>query len=78
MIRSTTSGISAIIDEKGKVISFIKLDNELDKKINFENLNQTIKFFSGSSPINSYGKIPFITILLLILMGFCFLKFKNK
>ena len=32
LIRSTTSGISAIIDEKGKVISFIKLDNELDKK----------------------------------------------
>ena len=78
LIRSTTSGISAIIDEKGKVISFIKLDNELDKKNNFENLNQTIQFFSGSTPINSYGKIPFITVLLLILLGFCFLKFKNK
>ena len=70
--------VVAIIDEKGKVISFIKLDNELDKKNNFENLNQTIQFFSGSTPINNYGKIPLITVLLLILLGFCFLKFKNK
>ena len=77
LVRSTTSGISAVVDEKGKIIDFIEIDDEISKRNNSQELSLKINLFRGATPINSYGKMPIIVLLLTILMVSSYLKLRR-
>ena len=77
LIRSTTSGISAVINERGGIIDFIEIDDEVSKRNNPQELSLKINLFKGTTPVNSYGKIPIIILLLTILMVSSYLKLRK-
>ena len=77
LVRSTTSGISTLVDEKGRIIDFIEIDDEITKRNNSQELNLKINLFRGATPINSYGKMPIIVLLLTILMVSSYLKLRR-
>ena len=77
LVRSTTSGISAVVDEKGKIIDFIEIDDEISKRNNSQELSLKINLFRGATPINNYGKMPIIVLLLTILMVSSYLKLRR-
>ncbi len=77
LIRSTTSGISAVVDEKGSIIDYIKIDDERSKRNNSQEINLKLYLFEGNTPINSYGKIPVIVLLLVILVVSGYMKFRK-
>jgi apolipoprotein N-acyltransferase len=61
MLRSTNTGISAVIDNKGKVIA---------RSPQFEPhaLNATAKLFIGETPYSKYGNYPVLGLSFLILL----------
>ena len=77
LIRSTTSGISAVINERGGIIDLIEIDDEVSKRNNPQELSLKINLFKGSTPVNSYGKMPIIILLLTILMVSSYLKLRK-
>ena len=61
-LRATNNGISAIIDNKGKIIS---RSPQFEKHV----LNSNVALFAGTSPFSKYGNTPllaFFTLLILI------------
>jgi apolipoprotein N-acyltransferase len=62
MLRATNTGVSAIIDEKGKIIS---------KAPQFKPhvIAGSVKLFSGSTPYARFGNLPVILFSLLILIS---------
>ena len=63
-LRTTNNGISAIINNKGKIIS---RSPQFEKHV----LNSKVLLFSGATPYSKYGNMPLlIFFLLLILINF--------
>ena len=58
-LRATNNGISAIIDNKGKIIS---RSPQFEKHI----LNSSVPLFTGASPFSKYGNIPLLTFFILL------------
>lgn len=63
MLRSTNTGISAIINEKGKVLS-------RSPQFKPHGMSADIKLFDGSTPYAKYGNYPVILFSVLLLLAF--------
>ena len=78
LIRSTTSGISAIVNTKGETLKFIELDNDANEKNNPEFISHRLTIFEGTTPFIRYGKMPLLFIITFILIIFGLFKLKEK
>lgn len=65
MLRSTNTGITAIIDEKGKII-------KQSAQFRAVSLSARISLFQGSTPYARLGDLPVILITLVLLSGISF------
>lgn len=69
MLRSTGNGVSAIIDERGKIVT-------RSRQFQAEILSGTAQIFSGSTPFARFGTWPVVIFCLLIC--FCLRFFKKN
>ncbi len=69
MLRATNTGISAIIDEKGRIV---KQSPQFKPDV----LSANISLFEGSTPYAKWGNIPVVTAALLFIM--LLLLFQNR
>ena len=67
MLRSTNTGISAIINEKGKILS-------RSPQFKPHTLSANIKLFDGLTPYARYGNYPIILLTVLLLLTFGIIK----
>jgi len=65
LLRSTNTGISAVIDNKGKVIS-------RSPQFTPHALHANVKLFVGETPYSQFGNIPILGFCFLILLLVCF------
>ena len=80
LIRSTSTGISAVINRFGKVIESASIDDEILKNYNPEIINESIVSRKGQTPFSIIGKTPmliFITFIIFCSLS-CKLFFKNE
>ena len=75
LIRSTSTGISAFINDKGKIIS---KTNIAKKNVPSESLKEKVILKSGQTPFSKMGKNPFIYFLIIIFFVSTILKFRNN
>ena len=78
LIRSTTSGISAIVNTKGETLKFIELDNETNEKNNPKFISHRLTIYEGTTPFIRYGKMPLLFLISFILIIFSLFKLKEK
>ena len=70
LIRSTTSGISALVDHKGQII---KQSKQFETAI----LSGTVQPRTGSTPFVEYGNKPLLAYVLFILCAMLLFSFKK-
>lgn len=80
LIRSTSTGISAVINRFGKVIESASIDDEILKNYNPEIINESIVSRKGQTPFSIIGKTPVLIFITFIIFCFltCKLFFKNE
>ena len=71
LLRATNTGISAVINEKGNVVS-------TSPQFKPDTLLAEIKTFSGSTPYSVYGNYPTIILALIILITCFYLERKPE
>ena len=74
LVRSTSTGISALIDHRGQIVKKIETsvnENEL------ESFQEEVILKSGQTPYANFGKNPFLFILVIIFFISSILKFKR-
>ena len=74
LIRSTSTGVSALIDKFGNVIKSIDIDNLEQKFSNSQQIESNIFTRSGHTPFITFGKWPSIFFILIIIFGSFFNK----
>ena len=67
LIRSTSTGISALVDKFGNIIESIDLDNEKNILLNSKEIESIIFSRSGHTPFVKIGKWPSIFFILFIM-----------
>ncbi|MGI9229798.1 MAG: apolipoprotein N-acyltransferase [Gammaproteobacteria bacterium] len=70
MLRGTNTGISAIIDEKGRIITRIE-------QLIADSTSATIKTFSGHTPYSRWGNYPLVILLCGLLLGLWVFKLRQ-
>ena len=74
LIRSTSTGISALINDRGQIIKKIETSS---KKNELESFQEDVILKSGQTPYANFGKNPFLFILVIIFFISAILKFKQ-
>ena len=74
LIRSTSTGISAIINRYGEVIESTAIDVEALRTRNHKIINKTIISRKGQTPFSVIGKTPILLLMSFIII--CFLSYK--
>ena len=74
LIRSTSTGISALINDRGKIIKKIETSTI---KNDLESFQEDVILKSGQTPHANFGKNPFLFILVIIFFISAILKFKQ-
>ena len=69
LVRSTSTGVSALIDKFGNIVESIELDNEKKVILNSRELKDVVISRSGHTPFVVIGKWPFIFLILIIIFG---------
>ena len=69
LVRSTSTGVSALIDKFGNIVGSIELDNEKKVILNSKELKAVVISRSGHTPFVIIGKWPFIFLILIIIFG---------
>ena len=67
LIRSTSTGISALVDKFGNIIESIDLDNEKNILLNSKEIESIVFSRSGHTPFVKIGKWPSIFFILFIM-----------
>ena len=67
LIRSTSTGISALVDKFGNIIESIDLDNEKNILLNSKEIESIVFSRSGHTPFVKIGKWPSIFFILFII-----------
>ena len=74
LVRSTSTGISALINHHGQIVKKIKTSiNENE----FESFQEDVFLKSGQTPYANFGKKPFLFILVIIFFISAILKFRR-
>ena len=74
LIRSTSTGISALINDRGQIIKKIETSTI---KNDLESFQEDVILKSGQTPHANFGKNPFLFILVIIFFISAILKFKQ-
>ncbi len=74
LIRSTSTGISALINDRGQIIKKIETSTI---KNDLESFQEDVILRSGQTPHANFGKNPFLFILVIIFFISAILKFKQ-
>ena len=74
LVRSTSTGLSALIDKFGSVIKSIDIDNLEQKVSNSQQIESIIFTRSGHTPFITFGKWPSIFFILILIFGSFFNK----
>ncbi len=74
LVRSTSTGISALINHQGQIIS--KIDTMV-RESKSEAIEESIVLRSGQTPYANFGKFPFLFTLVIILFLSAILKFRK-
>ena len=69
LVRSTSTGVSALIDKFGNIVGSIELDSEKKVILNSKELKAVVISRSGHTPFVVIGKWPFIFLILIIIFG---------
>ena len=75
LVRSTSTGISALINHRGQIIQKIETST---KETNLESFQEDLILKSGQTPYAGVGKTPFLFILVIIFFTSAILKFKRN
>ena len=74
LVRSTSTGISALINSRGQVIK--KIETSINRN-ELESFQEDVILKSGQTPYAYFGKNPFLFILVIIFFISAILKFKS-
>ena len=74
LVRSTSTGISALINSRGQVIK--KIETSINRN-ELESFQEDVILKSGETPYAYFGKNPFLFILVIIFFISAILKFKS-
>jgi apolipoprotein N-acyltransferase len=74
LVRSTSTGISALINHHGQIIK--KIETSTDKN-ELKSFQEDVILKSGQTPYAYFGKNPFLFILVIIFFISAILKFKR-
>lgn len=74
LVRSTSTGISALINHNGQIIK--KIETSTDKN-ELKSFQEDVILKSGQTPYAYFGKIPFLFILVIIFFISAILKSKR-
>ena len=74
LIRSTSTGVSALINKFGSVVKSIDIDNLEQKVSNSQQIESKIFTRSGHTPFITFGKWPSILFILILIFGSFFNK----
>ena len=74
LIRSTSTGVSALINKFGSVVKSIDIDNLEQKVSNSQQIESIIFTRSGHTPFITFGKWPSILFILILIFGSFFNK----
>tara|TARA_B100000900_G_scaffold236536_1_gene200855 strand:- start:4013 stop:5539 length:1527 start_codon:yes stop_codon:yes gene_type:complete len=72
LVRSTSTGISALIDQRGQIVK--KIETSIGEA-SLKSFREEVTLRSGQTPYASFGKIPFLFILVIIFFTSSILKF---
>ena len=74
LVRSTSTGISALIDHQGQIIR--KIDTMV-RESKSKTIEESIVLRSGQTPYANFGKFPFLFSLVIIFFMSAILKFRK-
>ena len=75
LVRSTSTGISALISHRGQILK--KIETSIDES-ELESFQEDVILKSGQTPYANFGKNPFLFLLVIIFFTSAILKFKKN